>query len=38
VAVLLNGSKLSAAEQEKLTAELARAAYDAHVPRPAAGQ
>lgn len=31
VAVLLNGSKLSAAEQEKLTAELARAAYDAHV-------
>jgi beta-lactamase class A len=37
VAVLLNGSKLSAAEQERLTAELARAAYDAHVARPAAG-
>ncbi len=38
VAVLLNGSKLPAAEQEKLTAELARAAYEAHAPRPAAGQ
>jgi beta-lactamase class A len=37
MAVLLNGSKLSAEEQEKLTAELARAAYDAHVARPAAG-
>jgi beta-lactamase class A len=37
MAVLLNGSKLSAEEQEKLTAELARAAYDAHVPRAAAG-
>ena len=33
MAVLLNGSKLSAEEQEKLTAELARAAYDAHVAR-----
>jgi beta-lactamase class A len=30
MAVLLDGSKLSAAEQERLTAELARAAYDAH--------
>ena len=38
VAVLINGSKLSAGEQEKLTAELARAAYDAHAARPAAGQ
>ena len=37
MAVLLNGSKLSAEEQEKLTAELARIAYDAHVARPAAG-
>jgi beta-lactamase class A len=37
MAVLLNGSKLSAAEQEKLTAELARAAYDAHAGRTAAG-
>jgi beta-lactamase class A len=37
MAVLLNNSKLSAAEQEKLTAELARAAYDAHAGRPAAG-
>jgi len=37
MAVLLNGSKLSAEEQEKLTAELARAAYDAHVARPASG-
>ncbi len=31
MAVLLNGSKLSAVEQERLTAELARTAYDAHV-------
>jgi beta-lactamase class A len=38
MAVLLNGSKLSAGEQERLTGELARAAYDAHVARPAAGQ
>ena len=38
VAVLLNGSKLSVEGQEKLTAELARAAYDAHAPRPAAGR
>ena len=30
LAVLLNGSKLSVAEQERLTAEVARAAYDAH--------
>jgi beta-lactamase class A len=30
MAVLLNGSKLSAGEQETLTAELARAAYDAY--------
>jgi beta-lactamase class A len=33
MAVLLNGSKLSTEEQEKLTAELARAAYDAHAAR-----
>jgi beta-lactamase class A len=38
VAVLLDGSKLPAGEQEKLTAELARAAYDAYVARPAPGQ
>jgi beta-lactamase class A len=38
VAVLLNGSKLSVAEQEKLTAEVARAAYDAHAARTAAGR
>jgi beta-lactamase class A len=31
MAVLVSGSKLPAAEQEKLIAELARAAYDAHV-------
>jgi beta-lactamase class A len=31
VAALLNGSKLSAEAQEKVIAELARAAYDAHV-------
>jgi beta-lactamase class A len=31
MAVLLSGSKLSAEEQEKLIAQLARAAYDAHV-------
>ncbi len=38
LAVLLNGSKLSVAEQERLTAEVARAAYDAHAARPAAGR
>ncbi len=31
MAVLVSGSKLSVEEQEKLIAELARAAYDAHV-------
>jgi hypothetical protein len=31
MAVLVSGSKLSAEAQEKLIAELARAAYDAHV-------
>ena len=35
MAVFVSGSKLSAEAQEKLIAELARAAYDAHVPRPA---
>jgi beta-lactamase class A len=35
MAVLLSGSKLSAEAQEKLIAELARAAYDAHVSRAA---
>ncbi|MET0621713.1 MAG: class A beta-lactamase [Pyrinomonadaceae bacterium] len=38
LAVLLNGSKLSVEAQEKLTAEVARAAYDAHVARPASGR
>jgi beta-lactamase class A len=38
LAVLLNGSKLSVEGQEKLTAELARAAYDAHAARTAAGR
>lgn len=38
LAVLLNGSKLSVEEQERLTAEVARAAYDAHVARPASGR
>lgn len=38
MAVLLNGSKLSAEAQEKLIAELARAAYDAHVSRGAQGK
>jgi beta-lactamase class A len=38
LAVLLDGSKLSVEEQERLTAEIARAAYDAHVARPAAGR
>jgi beta-lactamase class A len=38
VAVLVSGSKLSEAEQEKLIARLARAAYDAHVPPPAQGK
>lgn len=35
MAVLVSGSKLSADKQEKLIAELARAAYDAHVSRTA---
>ncbi len=35
MAVFLSGSKLPAEAQEKLIAELARAAYDAHVPRAA---
>ena len=35
MAVLVSGSKLSAEAQEKLIAELARAAYDAHVAVPA---
>jgi beta-lactamase class A len=35
MAVLVNGSKLTAEAQEKLIAELARVAYDAHVSRPA---
>lgn len=35
IAVLISGSKLPAAAQEKLIAELARAAYDAHVLQPA---
>jgi beta-lactamase class A len=35
VAVLISNSKLPAGEQEKLIAELARAAYDAHAARPA---
>jgi beta-lactamase class A len=38
LAVLLNGSKLSVEEQERLTAEVARAAYDAHAARPASGR
>lgn len=38
LAVLLNGSKLSVEGQEKLTAEVARAAYDAHVARASAGR
>lgn len=33
IAVLLSGSKLPVEAQEKLIAELARTAYDAHVPR-----
>jgi beta-lactamase class A len=36
VAVLLSGSKLSLEEQEKLIAEVARAAYEAHVTDAAA--
>lgn len=35
MAVLISGSKLPAGEQEKLIAELARLAYDAHVSRAA---
>lgn len=35
MAALISGSKLTAEAQEKLIAELARAAYDAHVSRPA---
>jgi beta-lactamase class A len=38
VAALLNGSRLSAEKQEDVIAELARAAYDAHAARPAAGR
>ena len=37
MAVLISGSKLSAEAQEKLIAELARAAYDAHVAGAAPG-
>jgi beta-lactamase class A len=37
MAVLVSGSKLSAEAQEKLIAELARAAYDAHVSHVAQG-
>lgn len=36
VAVLLSGSKLPEAEQERLIAEVARAAYEAHAPAPGA--
>lgn len=35
MAVLISNSKLPAEDQEKLIAELARAAYDAHAARPA---
>ena len=35
VAVLISNSKLTSEEQEKLIAELARAAYDAHAAQPA---
>ena len=35
IAVLISNSKLTSEEQEKLIAELARAAYDAHAARPA---
>jgi beta-lactamase class A len=38
VAVLLNNSKVSTAAQEKLTAELARAAYEAFAQGAAAGR
>jgi beta-lactamase class A len=38
VAALVNGSKLSAEEQEDVIAELARAAYDAHAARAAGGR
>ena len=37
MAVLLNGSKLPVEAQEKLIAQLARAAYDSYVPSPAPG-
>jgi beta-lactamase class A len=37
MAVLVSGSRLPAGAQEKLIAQLARAAYDAHVSRPAQG-
>ena len=37
MAVLISGSKLKAEEQEKLIAELARTAYDAHVSPTAPG-
>ncbi|MGI9066639.1 MAG: serine hydrolase [Pyrinomonadaceae bacterium] len=36
IAVLISGSKLPAQAQEKLIAELARVAYDAHVSQPGA--
>lgn len=35
IAILINGSKLTDADQEKLIAELARAAYDAYATRTA---
>jgi beta-lactamase class A len=38
MAVLVSGSKLPVEAQEKLIAELARAAYDAHVARAAQGK
>jgi beta-lactamase class A len=37
MAVLVSGSKLSAEAQEKLIAELARVAYEAHIARAASG-
>jgi len=36
IAVLINGSKLATADQEKLIAEIARTAYDAYLSVPAA--
>jgi beta-lactamase class A len=35
IAVLIDGSKLTTAAQEKLIAEIARAAYDVYLPAPA---